>query len=410
MFRALRLWFILSVATTLGCGQAKPVAETASNSEPVAKAASTTQTPKVKVEPTSTASLVATASDGTAQAAFQNTLIAFQEGRLDRAYDFLPQSFQTDVENIVKTFADKMDAELWSDAFNLLKKVATVLKTKKEMILGLDGVKKFPQIDQIKPHWDAIADGLNDAATSEVADLSQLKKAGVRQLLASGSRLLSGMPLPQFGDVKVTTVKTDGDSATLSYTESRGSEPKEVEFVRVEGKWLPKTIATGWTSGVEETRAKIGELSNRISAWKPEVTKQFDTISGMLDQIQSSKTPQEFQSAVMPLVFTMAFGAQIAQQAIRDAEGSSRKENSIYCVINRELTDSELTALKDVVLKSMEGTGLTPDYELIPNDGKTRCRFTPVADPESLISLLKKHFSGASLRWDSTTKTIFLDL
>jgi hypothetical protein len=411
MFRFLNLWLLMAVAFAAGCGQAKQVAvPVPANSDPVIKTSATTESPKVKVEPTSTIALVATASEGTAEAAFQQTLIAFQDGRLDLAYDFLPPSYQTDVEALLKTFADKMDADLWSDAFSLLNKVANLLQTKKDLILKLDGVKRFPQIEQIKPHWDAIAAGIKDVATSDVADLSKLKSADVRQLLVSGSRLLSGLPLPKFGDVQVTTVKSDADTATLSYKDSQDPEPKQVEFVRVEGKWLPKSIATDWSGGIDDARARLVELSNRISGWKPEVTKQFETVNGMLDQIQSSKTSEEFQAAVMPLVFTVAFGAQLAQQAILDSEGNSRKGNAVNCIINRELTESELTSLRDVVLKSVGDSSSSPDYELIPNDGKTRCRFTPIADPESLVSLMKKHFSGATVLWNGDTKTILVDL
>jgi hypothetical protein len=373
MFRFLNLWLLMAVAFAAGCGQAKQVAvPVPANSDPVIKTSATTESPKVKVEPTSTIALVATASEGTAEAAFQQTLIAFQDGRLDLAYDFLPPSYQTDVEALLKTFADKMDADLWSDAFSLLNKVANLLQTKKDLILKLDG--------------------------------------DVRELLVSGSRLLSGLPLPKFGDVQVTTVKSDADTATLSYKDSQDPEPKQVEFVRVEGKWLPKSIATDWSGGIDDARARLVELSNRISGWKPEVTKQFETVNGMLDQIQSSKTSEEFQAAVMPLVFTVAFGAQLAQQAILDSEGNSRKGNAVNCIINRELTESELTSLRDVVLKSVGDSSSSPDYELIPNDGKTRCRFTPIADPESLVSLMKKHFSGATVLWNGDTKTILVDL
>ena len=411
MLRLVKAPFALVVIFLAGCGQSKPVAPaTVQDPAPVIKSEPGIDVPKVKVEPTSTAALVATAADGTAEATFQQTLIAFQDGRLDTAFEFLPPSYQADVEKIVQTFAGTMDAELWSHAFQVLNKVANLLKTKKELILNLEGVKRFPQIDAIKPYWDAIAARIKDIATSEIADLNKLKQSDVRKLLVSGNQLLAGLPLPKFGDVQVTTVKSDSNTAILSYKESQNPESKEVEFVRVEGKWLPKSIATGWAAGIEDARRRIEGLPGQLAQWKPEAMKQFDNVNGMLDQIQAAKTKEEFTSAVMPLMFTMAFGAQLAQQAMRDAETNPRTGNAVNCLINRELTDVELTALKDAVTTSLGAAGSKPDYELIPNDGKTRCRFTPVADVDALVLTVKKHFSGSSVRLDAETKTIYVDL
>ena len=328
--------------------------------------------------------------------------------RVDAAFDFLPPSYQADVEHLVQEFTDKMDAELWSKFFKLLNKVSNLLKTKKALILSLDGVKRMPQFESIKSHWDAIAAGVHEVATSEMADVASFKHCDVRSLLGAGSRLLSGLPLPKFGDVQVTTVKSDAETATLSYRDSKDAELKHVEFVRVEGRWLPTSIATGWSAGIADAKGTLAELPNRVSVAKPEVLKQFEVIGGMLDELQRAKTPEEFNRAVAPLVFTIAFGAQMAEQAIRDAATTPKQGNAVHCVINRELNDAELTGLKDAVVSALGDSSV--DYEMIPNDGKTRCRFTPVPDAQALIAILEKHFDGASVRWDAETKTIRIEL
>ena len=406
--------FVLAMALmiVLGCGQAKPPAvpaPIATDPSPEIKPNSPVDGVSKTSQPTSPVALVATATEGTAEATFQQTLIAFQDGRLDAAFDFLPESYQADVENLVQTFADKMDADLWSQSFHLLNQVSKLLTTKKELILGLDGIKRIPQMESIKPHWETIASGLNEIATSDVSDLGKLKQAGVKRLLVSGSRLITGLPLPKFGDVRVTTVESDADTATLSYTESKDTAPKEVEFVKIEGKWLPKSIATGWSAGISDAKARLAELPDQVAIWKPEVMKQFESVGGMLDQLQAAKTSEEFNAAVAPLMFTIAFSAQMAQQAMKDADNQSRKGTAVNCLINRELNESELTELKDTVLKSLGDSRAQSDYELIPNDGKTRCRFTPVTHPDALVQVLKQHFSGGTVRWDADAKTIYVE-
>ena len=406
MHRFLTSWLCVAWIVSAGCGQAKPapvVADSATEikSEPKTDVTSITTTSSASVP------LVVTATEGTAEATFQKTLIAFQEGRFDTAYDFLPPSYRADVNSLVGEFAEKMDAELWSKFFEILTKVANVLKTKKSLILGLESVKRTPQIDLIKPHWDSIVSGIHDGTESEVANLSARKQADVRKLLASGSLLLKGLPFPKFGDVKVTTLKSDGDEALLSYRDSNETEPKQVEFVRVDGKWLPKSIATGWATGVADLKAAIGVLPERISAVKPQVMAHFDSIRGILDKMHGATTAEEFNVAMAPLPIAVFLGAQVVQQAIRDATTSSRKEKAVLCVIHRELNDAEQTELKDAVLAALNDSGA--DYEMIPNDGKTRCRFTPVPDAEALVVVLQKHFNGATVRFDAETRTIHID-
>jgi hypothetical protein len=398
---------VVVVSLAMGCGPAKPAVA------PVDTATVAKPTPRLEATaPSATASpsvaLVATASEGTAEGTFQKTLIAFQEGRLDAAFDFLPPSYQADIDDLVHGFAATMDPEIWSKSFEVLTKVSKLLTTKKTLILSLDNVKRMPQVEAIKPHWDAIAAGIHDFSISEVADLDRLKQSHVRTLLESASGLLKGLPLPQFGDVKVSSLTSSADAATLSFQASSSEHAKEVEFVKVEGKWLPKSIATGWSAGIADAKSRVADIPAQVAAIKPQFVQQLDAISGMLDQLQQSKSPDEFKTAAAPLIFTLAFGAQLAQQAARDATLSPRQENAVQVVINRELKDAELTALKDAILTSMSDTAV--QYEMIPNDGKTRCRFTPVTDLDFTVVVLTRHFDGAAIRLDAPTKTIHVDL
>ena len=139
MDRLITLGLFIALIAAAGCGQAKPVAV-----EPTGQEVSPSLKQHTSVahkEPPQPASnppvgLVATATQGTAEATFQQTLIAFQEGRFDDAFDFLPPSYQADVDQLLHSFAEKMDADLWSRSFDLLAKVAKVLKSKKKLDSG----------------------------------------------------------------------------------------------------------------------------------------------------------------------------------------------------------------------------------------------------------------------------------
>ena len=76
--------------------------------------------------------------------------------------------------------------------------------------------------------------------------------------------------------------------------------------------------------------------------------------------------------------------------------------------MNRELDDDQLTELKNAVFSTQDDAN--GEYEMIPNDGKTRCRFTPIPDVDALLRTLRKHFNGAPVRLDAEAKTIYVEL
>jgi hypothetical protein len=407
--------FLIAIS---GCSQttpqpgAKTTPETTANvvkptPQPPGKPVESVANPQQAAVP-KTEELVATAASGTAEATFQQTLIAFQDGRFDAAYEFLPESYQNDVAELVHEFADKMDSELWSKSFGLLAKISNILTTKKSLILSLDNVKKSPQIDSIKPHWDSVASAIQEVATSDVSKLDALKRSDVKKLLADFSRLVKGMPFPKFGDVTVKTIKSDEQTATLSYRDSKNAAAKEVEFVKVEGKWLPKSIATGWSTSIANTRAKLSALPGMIGSVKPQAMQTLDEVGQMLDQIQQAKNAGEFNQAIVPLIMAMKFGAVWVEQSLQDATSGRPQGTAVQVVIGRELSDDEETKLIKAIQAAFSDSAI--DYELIPTDGKTRCRFSPIPDQDALVAVLKRQFDGAHVQADPATKSILVEL
>ena len=61
-------------------------------------------------------------------------------------------------------------------------------------------------------------------------------------------------------------------------------------------------------------------------------------------------------------------------------------------------------------MATLNTTSPDVDYELIPNNGKTRCRFIPVSDINALTALVAKHFDAAEVRLDLENRTIHVDL
>jgi hypothetical protein len=276
--------------------------------------------------------------------------------------------------------------------------------------LSLDNVKKSPQFEAIKTHWDTVTIGLEEVVTSDAASLNSLKKCDVKQLLAMASQMLvdKGVRLPKFGDVTVVALDSTPNTATLSYRDRKDIEPKQVEFVKVEGKWLPKNIANGWAEMIANSKSHLASLPGQVSAVKPVILQQLEGMNGMLDQIEQAKTSEQFNNAMMPVFLSIALGKGWIEQSLKDAETKPRKANAVHIFINRELNDREQTKLKDAVLSAVDDPNV--EYEIIPNDGKTRLRFTPVSNIDVVLEVLQKEFEVAKVVSDSESRSIRVEL
>lgn len=386
-----------------------PLRPTESSNITASDAKSPTETAAdTKSEAPAPTELTVTAAEGSAEAAFQQILVAFQNGRFDAIYDELPERFQKDLEHLLDSFADKMDPDIWSSANTLVLDIGYTMKNQKSLILGFEAFKRSPQIELIKPHWDTISSRIVGICLDELKNFNQLKrlkKESPRRLLQIASKLLNGIPLPKFGDITVKTVKSDDTSAVLLYRESKESEPQEVVFVKVEGKWLPKSIVDSWQGMIRDTDARIAVFCDRCVTYKTDIQQNLDSIKASLVKIQHAKSSEELSQAMIPMIFTIRLGAQSIQQTFME---SPRSGHTVKIEINQLMADDEQTKLKDAVLAVINSDLV--DYEIVSTDGKTQYRFTSVPDLAALVKLLESQFPDASVRLNADTKTIKVEM
>jgi hypothetical protein len=109
-------------------------------------------------------------------------------------------------------------------------------------------------------------------------------------------------PLEDLASVKVETLDIAGDRATLRIS-SDNHPPEDVEMVKVEGRWVPAEMADEWTTGIEEARQNLAELTpETMAAQKTQIMMFFGMANGLIDQIASLQTPEEFDAAIGPML------------------------------------------------------------------------------------------------------------
>jgi len=259
--------------------------------------------------------------DGT----IRTVMTELEQGNVQVVWDALPPSYQSDVNDLVHTFADNMDAELWNAGTGLAKKAVRILKEKKQFILAHPALAEAPvDADTISANWDVVVDLLDTIVNSEIADLEKLKTIDVGAFLSGtgkniGDKLkaiaqalegqdfsLTDFPgaevdaadLAKLKDAKISTLNVDGDTATVRI-EKDGGEVEDVQMVRVEGKWLPKEMVDEWATGIAEAKtAMTTAMGEELKQNKQQVLMPMRMVGMVLDGILATQTQEEFNDAI----------------------------------------------------------------------------------------------------------------
>ena len=241
---------------------------------------------------------------------------ALAKGDLSAVWTGLPAKHQNDVKDVVHELGAKIDADVWNKTFVVLDKLAEVLKTKKDYILGSDMLAAMsPQEKtELSQKWPQIVGIVETLADSEIKTADGLKTVDVEKFISSTGNKIFGEavtlveqgPSNSAADVKamknarVSLVKQDGDKATLKFT-VENSEPKEYDFIKVDGKWVPVDfrddyLDAGLTSAKEAVKQPL---------LTPEQKTQALAGLGMaemaLDNLLKAGDQGSFNTALAPL-------------------------------------------------------------------------------------------------------------
>ncbi len=240
----------------------------------------------------------------------QDLAKSLDEGHPEALWDALPASYQTDINEVIGLFAANMDKDVYNKGFQVADKLVSVLKNKKQFILGHPMIAGMSQGRLNDETYDAVISTLETYTTSEISTLDGMKNLNVRSFLtktggnaAKDIKTLSelsnseAVPFEKLQDIEVNLVSHSGEKATISV--KAGDETEEVELVMVEGKWVPAKMASGWKDGVAEAKTKMTELSSQMSGeQKTQALMSMDMALAALGQFEAASTQEEFNTAL----------------------------------------------------------------------------------------------------------------
>ena len=261
---------------------------------------------------------------GTVQAFHEN----MAEGKPEIIWAMLPASYQKEVQDdIVKAFAAKIDPEIHSKGVAVAKKLTALLREKKDLIVPMvtaNPMFQMAQVDAAKftQNWEKAVGLLDTLLASEIGDLNRLKNADVGSFLrVTGGKLMQQVSelsalseqdpykkqfQAKMQAVKVEVVKTEGDKKTLRL--SLPGEPEQTsEWVKVEGKWLPEEVVSGWKESMTSAKTQIAGMDKTLAESKPQIIGMLAGVETALDQLSKAKTPEEFGQAAAGILSNLPF-------------------------------------------------------------------------------------------------------
>jgi len=246
--------------------------------------------------------------------------------QMEAVWNFLPASYQQDVNGIAHEFASKMDPEMYNGTFETGQRLAKLLKDKKEYILKNQMIQGLPvPPEKMDEFWDPTTNIISALVNSDLSSLDKLKSFdGGKFLSTTGNQLAkSVMALsslvpqkegePSFSEklkqTKVTVVTTEGETATIKI-EAPGEEPKEEQMVKVEGKWIPKNLADNWDAKMADVRKKLADLTpEQVTAQKEQTLAGIKQVNETLAKLENAKSEEEFNKTLSPILAPVAMTA-----------------------------------------------------------------------------------------------------
>lgn len=355
--------------------------------------------------------------------------------QMEAVWQFLPASYQQDVNGLAQDFASKMDPEIYNGAFETGQRLAKILKEKKEYILNNQMIQGVPvPPEKLGELWNPTVNIISALVNSDLSSLDKLKSFdGGNFMSTTGNQLAKNLvalsdlaPKPEgeasfsekLKQTKVTVVSTDGDTATIKI-EAPGEEPKEEEMVKVEGKWIPRNLADNWQKQMQDARSKLAGLTpEKVTENKQQILTMLKMVNNTLAQLESAKTEEEFNNTLTPVLMMAAMGAQrlvgqMGPSMLGAPAGPSLGESMpvdpnqlVTVIIEQKLTSTEQDPIIEQILLSVDDSD---QVNIVPMaEGETTIfKISPVADVEAFAKKIK---FGKPAKVDAKKRSITVEL
>ena len=357
---------------------------------------------------------VASPPAATPDAAVKAVLEGIERKELTALWQFLPASYQRDLQTLVRQTGERMDPEVWDRSMAVVRHAAQVMKSKEKWLqtpaaneppvtgpAAQMGPVNYAQLAQL---LELLADSeLGRTETLKTLDLGAWTGKVGRPLLEQISVFARRMPadplartLTGLQDLKFRSRDVKDDSATVEIVMPNES-PVEVPYVKIDGKWIPVDLANGWIEGLGQAQARLAVVlaPDNLATLKPQLLTGLNVMDDWLKRLEEAPSKEAFDfawSQGMQNVITVASSlapSQPVDDSMGETDPAAETEIPVVKIVVRgELTfDQQDELLERVAGQADDGTG--PFREISATKREVTILLGPVADVEAFSKKLE---------------------
>lgn len=311
-------------------------------------------------------------------AAVRGLLRDVEHGHLEALAEFLPASYGKDLESLSRTLVEKLPDDVWLRLHSIVSKAVTVLKKQPEFV----GAAAENDADRQK-----LLAALDSLSQEETWDRSRWKDWDFRTLLRGpASTLLAAWQqgastnTTLLSETNVHLASLDGDHAVLELRSALDAEPQTAEFVQVEGKWIPKSLADGWSATIGKAVTRLSDLSEEdVAEAAGHIGPLLLQIEATLNQMIRAERPEEVQLGWWQIQSLIVQ----ARQELLEPGPSPRVEIRLA----GELSEDELSELLGQLRHVTDHPDLT-EYVTFPTTTGMVIQLSPVGNVDEFLNRL----------------------
>lgn len=265
-------------------------------------------TPSVNNASSISASAPVVPERDSADAAVRRVLAGLHGRQALAIWEFLPPSYQNDMQQTVRDIAARLDDRAWQSLVATWQRARNILPGKLDAV-ATGATSGSESAKPLTINSSGVLRLLNAIGESELSSVEKLRTIELANFIdKTGHDILTGFgewtargvdvgdPFENLTKVKVELLSESGDSAVVKVCWP-GQPATEHPFVRIENHWLPKTLADGWQDGIQQARAKAIMWAESIQAQPDNWQSKLIALNRVLDELEKAKSFEEIQLA-----------------------------------------------------------------------------------------------------------------
>jgi hypothetical protein len=226
---------------------------------------------------------------------------AIASGHLLAIYDSLPPAYRQDINELVKTSAQRLDAETWNGLVGSLQRVGDLIVTRQKWFVS------SPRVQTLPPEQVAMAEGplltlagvLRVGLDPQATQLDRLQSMDFREWLAARDQAMApylAQLFQQLGEesTRSITVDSESDGVATATIDVDGAK-RQVTYVMIDGYWVPKSMADQWPATVQGWKESAeSPLATSVTA----ASLFLQPITPMLEELAAAKDAGSFHASM----------------------------------------------------------------------------------------------------------------